>query len=56
MKFDIKAWQAKYDSEGVTKGGIINNVDHHKAYSEGKGKSLIEKKKLLTKKRKTNGK
>ena len=49
MKFNIKAWQAKHDPEGMTKGGFINNVDTSK-----KKKELTEKKKLLATKGKSN--
>ena len=45
-KFNIKAWQDKHDKEGVTKGGLINNVDTTKAKSP-----VTEKKSLLKRKK-----
>ena len=46
-KFNIKAWQQeKHDSTGMTKGGLINNVDTTKAKSP-----VTEKKSLLKRKK-----
>tara|TARA_R110000744_G_scaffold374073_1_gene486626 strand:- start:1108 stop:1272 length:165 start_codon:yes stop_codon:yes gene_type:complete len=45
-KFNIKAWQDKHDSTGMTKGGLINNVDTTKAKSP-----VTEKKSLLKRKK-----
>jgi len=45
-KFNIKAWQDKHDKAGMTKGGIINNVDTSKA------KQAVTEKKALLKRKK----
>ena len=45
-KFNIKAWQEKHDSTGMTKGGLINNVDTTKAKPP-----VTEKKSLLKRKK-----
>ena len=41
-KFNIKAWQDKHDTEGVTKGGIINKVESSTT------KQTVGKKTLIT--------
>ena len=48
-KFNIKAWQDKFDKEGVTKGGIINNIKTNEAKHK-----VVQKKTILSSKKKKN--